>query len=255
MAESPAAAFDGVAASYDATFGANPVGRLFRYVFQERLRRHLRPGMRVIDLGCGTGEDAAFVAGLGADVVGIDASSGMIERACGREVPHGIGSLTFEPRRAEDVGALSGSFDAAYSDFGALNAADLTQVGGGLAKVLRGGAPVLFSFMGAHPLPMTLARAVTGRGERRGARTPLVAGVPVPVAYPSIRDVREQLGEAFVWDGAFALGVLVPDPDREAWVNAHPQAFGVLAALEAGVRSWPVLRGLGDHVVHEGRRR
>jgi hypothetical protein len=32
-------------------------------------------------------------------------------------------------------------------------------------------------------------------------------------------------------------------------------AFGLLAALEGVVRTWPVLRGLGDHLVLEGVRR
>jgi hypothetical protein len=35
----------------------------------------------------------------------------------------------------------------------------------------------------------------------------------------------------------------------------HPQAFGLLAALERAVRRWPGLRQLGDLSVLEGRRR
>jgi hypothetical protein len=38
-------------------------------------------------------------------------------------------------------------------------------------------------------------------------------------------------------------------------VLEHPQAFGVLAALEGCLRGWPLLRDLGDHYVLEGARR
>jgi hypothetical protein len=49
--------------------------------------------------------------------------------------------------------------------------------------------------------------------------------------------------------------VLVPGPAQGQWAADHPQTFGVLAALERGVRRWPGLRELGDLSVLEGRRR
>lgn len=42
---------------------------------------HLRPGMRVLDCGCGTGETARAAAALGCDVTGWDYSPAMIETA------------------------------------------------------------------------------------------------------------------------------------------------------------------------------
>ena len=52
-----------------------------------------------------------------------------------------------------------------------------------------------------------------------------------------------------------ALGVIVPAQSREQWVRRHPQAFGVLAAIESLVRRWPLLRAAGDYLVIEGVRR
>jgi SAM-dependent methyltransferase len=46
------------------------------------LGRHgLRPGWRVLDLGCGTGTAARALAALGCRVVGLDFSAGMLRRA------------------------------------------------------------------------------------------------------------------------------------------------------------------------------
>ena len=75
-----AVAFDRAAPGYDEGFGRNPAGLVFRHAFQERLRRLVAPGARVVDLGCGTGEDAVFLATLGVRVHAIDVSPAMVAR-------------------------------------------------------------------------------------------------------------------------------------------------------------------------------
>lgn len=254
---SVALAFDRAAAGYDAGFGTNPVGRLFRYVFQERLLAIFPPGARVLDLGCGTGEDALFLAARGRSVVALDVSPEMVARARAKAAAAGVPSerARFEVRMAEQVAGLGEGFDGAYSDFGALNCADLTAVGRGLSRALRAGAPLLLSVMGPLPLPLALERGLTGRGDARGAGVPRVAGVPVPAAYPWPGALERAFGPEFEWSGGFALGVAVPGPEHGAWASRHPQAFGLLAIAESVVRRWPLLRALGDHDVLAGRRR
>lgn len=251
-----AEAFDRVAGGYDERFGRNPVGLLFRHAVQERLRVLFPAGARVLDLGSGTGEDALFLAERGVHVHAVDVSSAMVEAARAKAAARGLAGLVQVERCAlEDLARLGGPFDGAYSDFGALNCADLAAAGPALAAVLRPKAPVLLSVMGPTPLPAVLERALTGRGQARGRGPAQVGGVPLAVSHPRLGQVRRALGPAFTWKRAFALGVLVPGPEHEGWAVRHPLAFGLLAALEGRVRSWPGLRGLGDHLVLEGERR
>jgi SAM-dependent methyltransferase len=254
---SAASAFSIEAPAYDEGFGRNPVGLLFRHVFQERARGLFPAGARVLDLGCGTGEDALTLAAAGLRVDALDPAPAMVERARAKAAAAGIGEdrCRFHCLAAEDLAELGGTFDGAFSDFGALNCADLGAVGRGLAAALRPGAPVLLSLIGPRPAPATLRRWLTGMGTPRGERDPVVGGVPIPVQYPTPAQARAALGPAFAWHGGFALGLLVPPPDAAAWAQSHPQTFGVLAALEGLAGGWPLLRGLGDHVVLEGRRR
>jgi SAM-dependent methyltransferase len=254
---SAAEAFSAEAARYDEGFGRNPVGLLFRSIVQERLRRLFPRGTRVLDLGCGTGDDALALAAAGLHVDALDPAAAMVARARAKAAGLGIGEdrCRFHHLASEDVAALGSGFGGAYSDFGALNCADLGRVGRSLAAVLDPGAPVLLSLLGHRPLPASLRRWLTGVGEARGARPPVVGGVPIGVAYPAPAEARRALGPGFEWRRTWALGVLVPPPEAGDWAGAHPQSFGLLAALEAVAGGWPVLRDLGDHVVMEGVRR
>ena len=251
MAESALVmAFDRAAETYDREFGTNPIGRLFRHAVHERLAALFPPGAHVLDLGCGTGEDAVFLVGRGVRVTGIDPSPAMVARARAR-APGGH----FECRAAEQVEECGGPFDGALSDFGALNCADLTRVGAGLARVLSPGAPVLVNLLGGHPWPLRVLRVLRRGIARRGAAPPRVEGIRVPVTYPTLAEARAQLGPSFEWTRAWSLGAVVPDPSHAAWASRHPVLFGAFCALEDGIRAWPLVRGAGDHVVLEGRRR
>ncbi len=48
------------------------------------------PSRRVLDLGCGTGEHARFLSEQGFEVVGVDASASMIEKARDKPLPPGL---------------------------------------------------------------------------------------------------------------------------------------------------------------------
>lgn len=253
---SAALAFDHLARSYDVSFGASPAGRLFRYVFQEHLLRVFPSGARLLDVGCGTGEDALFLASRGRSVVGVDVSPAMVEQARSKAVTLGIAPqrVRFEVGRLERLEPLGAGFEGAYSNFGALNCADLASAGRALARALRPNARLVLSVMGPEPLPLLLQRLLTGRGEARGASEPRVGGVAVETRYPRAGELRRAFGPEFAWSGGFALGVLLPGPEHPRWPVRHPQAFGALAIAESLLRALPLLRGLGDHNVIEGRR-
>jgi ubiquinone/menaquinone biosynthesis C-methylase UbiE len=71
--------------------------------------RHLRPGDRVLDVGCGTGREARGFAARGLRVTAVDACPGAIERA--RE---GASGIRFEVAVLPDLAFPDASFDAVF---------------------------------------------------------------------------------------------------------------------------------------------
>ena len=71
-------AFDDLADGYDAAFTDTAVGRALRALVWSRLDAVFQPGQQILELGCGTGEDAVRLACRGVKVLATDLSPRMI---------------------------------------------------------------------------------------------------------------------------------------------------------------------------------
>src|SRR6185436_3926462 len=73
-------AFDGAACAYDEEFTNTPIGRLQRSRVQHFLKRSLhKNSLSILEINCGTGEDAIWLTKNGHEVVATDASEKMID--------------------------------------------------------------------------------------------------------------------------------------------------------------------------------
>jgi len=100
---------------------------------RETVKAVVRPGDRVLDACCGTGDLAVAAVKAGArDIVGLDFSPRMLERA--RAKQHGVAWLDGD---VTDMPFEDSSFDSATVGFGVRNVADLVGSLGELRRVLR----------------------------------------------------------------------------------------------------------------------
>src|ERR1700739_4400499 len=74
-------AFDSLAAKYDDLFTRSLIGRAQREVVWDALIDTFEPGAQILELNCGTGEDALFLAEHDVSVLACDASARMIDTA------------------------------------------------------------------------------------------------------------------------------------------------------------------------------
>ena len=118
-------------------------GPFFEEIFREAAPR------RLLDLGCGTGEHARLLASGGFEVVGVDSSESMLEKA--REAPpvHGASFLEGDIRKI--AGVVEGPFGGAICLGNVLphmtTAAEIESFFGGLASVLAPGAPFVLQIL------------------------------------------------------------------------------------------------------------
>lgn len=255
-------AFDALAPSYDASFTETRLGTLLRESVWRRLDARFDPGDRVLELACGTGEDAVHLASRGVRVTATDASPVMVEAAHRKAAAAGLdGSIEVHHLPAEELAAgdvLSGPFDGAFSDFGGLNCvADLEPVARGLARRLRPGAPVLLCVMGPV-VPWEWAWYL-GHGDlRRAFRRLRPGGVSwrgLTVRYPSIRALQRAFAPGFRTLRVGAVGALLPPTYAEEWTRRHPRLLANLARWERRLEQMPPLPWLADHYLIELERR
>jgi demethylmenaquinone methyltransferase/2-methoxy-6-polyprenyl-1,4-benzoquinol methylase len=128
--------FDRIAPVYDLMNGVMTAGLDQRWR-RLAVRLAVRPGDRVLDACCGTGDLALAARDAGATVVGLDFSEAMLERARRKapDVEWVRGDLLALPFAAA-------SFDAATVGFGVRNVEDLEHGLAELARVVRPGGRV-----------------------------------------------------------------------------------------------------------------
>ena len=84
--------FDRIATRYDALWTTTAIGRAQRNLVWRDMDALFHPGERILDIGCGTGEDAAHFAARGVTVYATDASPAMVAGGAGARRLHGHGA-------------------------------------------------------------------------------------------------------------------------------------------------------------------
>lgn len=251
--------FDAVAAVYDEKFTSSKIGRAQRGAVWNELAKTFRAGERILEIGCGTGVDACFLAERGVEVVACDSSSQMVEVATRRIREKNL-QVFVQPHvlRAEEIASLSGDrFDGAFSNFGALNCVDdLQRFARDLAVLLKPNGNVMLCWMGSFCLWETmwyLARGDGSKAFRRGKRDGVSARITdqdcVRVHYPSVSSLARTFAPEFSLKSIQGIGIMVPPSYLEPWAQKHPRLLSACERLDSLIGDCPGIRVLGDHVL------
>src|SRR5450432_1193149 len=259
QAGTSAEAFDHIGARYDAEFTNTDLSWWFRRRVWERLELLFQPGDSALELGCGTGEDAIWLAKRGVHVLAPDGSAAMLAETKRKAKVEGVESLV-ETRLLDltdaagwDLKQYDNVFDGAYSNYGPLNCVgDWRAIGQQLASAIRLGGKVGLGVMGPwcpweffwHGLHGDF-RTATRRFHR--STVAHLDGKYFDVFYPTPRRLQRDLGPVFQRRLLWGLGVFLPPSDLYKPVGRRPWLAKPLLAIERlTAPHWP-FKHLGDH--------
>jgi ubiquinone/menaquinone biosynthesis C-methylase UbiE len=247
---SVAGAFDALATRYDQLWTHTAAGRAQRHVVWKVLEDLFRPGDHILDLGCGTGEDALWLARRRLNVHAVDAAPRMIQQVRERAAAERL-SLETTVLPAEELRRLPGDtlFDGALADFGVLNCVeDVRALAMSLARLIRPGGKLVVVPMGRFCLWEALwylSRLDPKRAFRRLRRGAVPTSLGFAVFYRSVAETARAHQPWFLlerWSGA---GLLAPP----SYVRLPEATVQGLARVDGWLGRWPLFRALADHRV------
>jgi len=199
------------------------------------------PGIRLLDVGTGTGRNVAIPAAQrGAEVVGVDVTPELFEHARRRAALAGVEGSWIEAD-AQDLPFADASFDRVTSTFGAMFAPDHRRAAAELTRVCRPGGRIAMttwvndgfvgemfkltsSFMpppplGVEPPPLWEVEAHVAEVFSAPGVSATIAHETVNFDFPSIEDAVSQYSEDF---GPFVIArrALEPQNRWEAFIEA-----------------------------------
>ncbi len=243
-------AFDAFAESYDADFSDTALGKILRERVWRVLREQSQAGEHWLELACGTGVDAVWMAQRGVRMTCGDGSAEMLHQTRRRARQHhlqsAIDTVQFDLAQPPH---FSMQFDGVLSNFGGLNTIEnLRPLVEMLSGCIRPNGTLVLVPMGKH-CPWEVAwYAAHGEFARafRRYRQPAMATIgnaQIPIWYPSLREIQAVFAPTFTLAHVESLGTFLPPSYLEQVVKR----FKILAKLDASCAER--IPTVGDHLI------
>ena len=254
-----AEAFSRQSLIFDSIYGSDTIIRYKRERVREHIVPFLSPGATLLELNCGTGEDAIYFARLGYQVHATDISTAMLDRL--RKKIEGTGieaKITTEECSFTQLNTLgsNGPFDMVYSNFGGLNCTgELGKVLESLGAIVKPGGMVTLVIISKFCLWETLLffrgkfKTAFRRFFSKQGRKAHVEGTYFKCWYYPPSFIRKKLAGQFNLVAVEGLCTLVPPSYIEGFAQKHPKLYNYLVRKENSLkRKWP-WRNVGDYFI------
>lgn len=253
------AAYDKYAPHYNDVTTRNMINAYMRARSLDFLKSAFARGQRVLDIGCGTGEETIVLASAGIEVVAVDASEKMLNVLEAKLERRGLSELVTPVRlRSSEIASMvsqfgEGSFDGAYASFSLSYEKDLKAVVRGLARLLKPGSLFLCSVFNRLSLSelvislLALHPALAGRRLRERVLHK-VGGRYVSIYARAPQEFLEKFRPAFRPISITSFPIVIPPPYFNALYERLADLHEVLVKLDLLMQRSPLVRCLGDHL-------
>lgn len=182
---------DALKAKLRATWISGDFGQIARFYVDEAAdfvnRLGLKPGSKVLDVACGTGNLSLPAARLGANVTGVDIAPNLVEQARANAAGEGL-KAQFDEGDAEALPYDDASFDSVLTMFGAMFAPRPNLVASELKRVTKPGGLIAMANWTPAGFIGQMFKAV-------GAHVPPPPSMPSPLLWGKDDVVRERFGD------------------------------------------------------------
>ncbi len=182
---------------------------------------HLKPGMRILDVACGTGEPSISMAASlegNCEVIGVDTAAGPLQTAAQRAQERGLARVWFQRADVHSLPFPDSTFDRVTSRLGVMFFSDLARALREMRRILRPGGRVALLAWGPMEQPYfsatigTLLRLIPGAVLPESGRRMFAFGNPDVLAQ-ALRDA----GFAAIDERFLSLPWTWPGSAEGAW--------------------------------------
>lgn len=246
--------FDIHAQNYDAVFTHSTIGKAQRDRVYDYLEKELdtTSPLQILELNCGTGEDANYFHQQGHHVIATDISEEMIAfaKAKNPDIHFEVLDITKMTSTTFDQ-----KFDLIFSNFGGLNCVSEIQLKDFLATaaaLLTNHGKLIMVIMPKHTLwerIYFLLKFQYKNAFRRNTKKPLqanVEGIQVPTWYYNPKDITAFAKAYTKSTHVKPIGIAIPPSYLEPYFKNKPRFMKLLITLESWFQS-PFWAKYADH--------
>jgi ubiquinone/menaquinone biosynthesis C-methylase UbiE len=254
-------AFDTVAQSYDTSFTHSVIGIAQRNVVWSYLESALSSNdkLKILELNCGTGEDALWFAKQGHKVLATDISESMLDivqqKIDGEDLSSRIQTLKLDITKLRDKN-FSERFDLILSNFGGMNCISPIEIGqltAELARFLKVNGRLIMIIMPKYCLWETiyfLMKFNFNKAFRRYSNDGTIAklnGLEFRTFYYTPIQMKKIFGKYFDVINIKPVGFFIPPSYLEKFFALKVKTFNLLKKIEKIFSNQRILASFSDH--------
>jgi len=246
--------FDSAAEKYDTNFTHTEIGSIQRHLVYENVKKHLQNIKTVLEINCGTGEDAVWLAKQNLTVTATDISEKMVSIAQSKA---NLENLNFKVLDINNLNQETNSYEFLFSNFGGLNcltntemqtffhsASEILSEKGKISLVIMPKNTIWEQFY--FVLKFDFKNAFRRKKELAFAN---VDGEKVATYYYNPKEIVHLSQARFEILEVKPIGFFIPPSYLEPFFKNKKMLLKGLNFLENGIKNWSFLSKYADHYI------
>ncbi len=250
------ASFDAEALHYDTNFTHTLIGKAQRNMVYYHVKKHLNKPSYILEINCGTGEDAIWFAQQNHKIIATDISENMITQAKSKGNYENLQYLQLDCLEIHNK-FKEDKFDFLFSNFGGLNCLhqeELKHFFENINSVLKPKSKIALIIMPKNTLWEQCYFLLKGKANeafrrKKDKAIATVASQSINTYYYNPKEIVYLADKNFNCITYKPIGFFVPPSYLEPFANKNKFTFRVLKKLDYWIKNVSFLSKYADHFI------